>query len=196
MGSANLGGLGNLGSLGGLLGGALGGSGGGQNQLLKTVLGMLQGGGSGGGGLGGLLSQLNAGGLGDQTKSWVDSGRNQPVSGQEITNALGEERLNRLAGEVGMTREETAAGIAATLPQVVDAVTPDGEVPPESDLDQALTQFLDETGGSAPAAAPATGPAPDAAPDPAPGSASETGADSGAEAPKKTAGTEEPSGTS
>lgn len=152
MGASNLGGLGNLGSLGGLMGGMLGGSGsnGGQSELLKTVLGMLRGGGSESGGLGGLLSRLNAGGLGDQAKSWVDPGRNQPISGREITTALGEDELNRLAGEVGMTREETAAGIAATLPQVVDAVTPDGEVPPESDLDEALSRFLSETGGGDP----------------------------------------------
>ncbi|MCF2528307.1 YidB family protein [Yinghuangia soli] len=159
MGAANLGGLGNLGSLGGLLGGLLGGSGGGQNPLLKVVLGMLQGGGSSGGtggagGLGGLLEQLQAGGLGSQAKSWVDNGRNQPVSGQEITTALGEQELDRLAGEAGMTREETAAGIAAALPQVVNAVTPDGEVPPENDLDQALGQFLSETGGAPAAGAP------------------------------------------
>lgn len=178
MGSANLGGLGNLGSLGGLLGGPLGGSGGGRNQLLKAVLGLLQGGGPGGG-LRGLLAQLDAGGLGEQTKSWVDSGRNQPVSGREITDALGEGRLDRLAGEVGMTREETAAGIAATLPQVVDAVTPDGEVPPAWDLDQALRQFLSETD-----------PAPQA-----PDSARGSNPGSAGEAPERSAGRDGPSGT-
>jgi uncharacterized protein YidB (DUF937 family) len=113
------------------------------NPLIRVVLGMMRGGGPSGG-LAGLLEQLNNVGLADQTRSWILTGRNQPVSGREITDALGEERITELATEVGMTREETAAGIAATLPQVVNAVTPDGEVPPEEDLDEALHQFLDD----------------------------------------------------
>src|SRR6516165_2462502 len=36
------------------------------------------------GGLGGLLNKLQQGGLGDQTKSWVGSGQNQPVSPNQL----------------------------------------------------------------------------------------------------------------
>jgi uncharacterized protein YidB (DUF937 family) len=108
---------------------------------------MLRSGGAGGGlgGLGGLLRRLDEAGLADQARSWVQPGRNQPVSGREITRALGAEELDRLAARTGLAREEAAAGIAATLPQVVDAVTPGGEVPSERDLDEALAQFLRET---------------------------------------------------
>lgn len=113
-------------------------------SLLKVVLGLLHSGGDKDAGLGALLRRLDAGGLSTQTTSWVLTGRNQPVSGREITTALGEDELDRLAAEAGLTREETAAGIAAALPQVVNAVTPDGAVPPESDLDEALAQFLGE----------------------------------------------------
>src|SRR5947207_15456726 len=41
------------------------------------------------GGLGGLLKKLEQGGLADQTKSWVGTGQNQPVSPGQIGSALG-----------------------------------------------------------------------------------------------------------
>ncbi|MEU0938207.1 YidB family protein [Embleya sp. NPDC005971] len=141
------GGMGLPGGLGGLLGGILGGRGGSGHQgLVRVVLGMLtkQG---GSGGLGALLNKLQEGGLGEQTKSWVDTGRNQPVSGKEITDALGEDEMVRLAGQAGMTKEETAAALAATLPGVVDAVTPEGEVPAAEQIDALID----------PEAAPASG---------------------------------------
>src|SRR6516164_2639215 len=41
------------------------------------------------GGLGGLLNKLEQGGLGDQTKSWVGTGQNQPVSPGQLGQAVG-----------------------------------------------------------------------------------------------------------
>jgi len=123
------------GGLGHLLGRVLGGGrGGGQGQLVNVVLGMLARSG-GSGGLAGLLSRLRDGGLADQARSWVDTGRNQPVSGKEITDALGEDEMVRLAGRAGLTKEETAAALAAALPGVVDAFTPGGEVPAPEAID-------------------------------------------------------------
>jgi len=44
------------------------------------------------GGLGGLLNKLEQGGLGNQTKSWVGTGQNQPVSPSQLGQALGPKR--------------------------------------------------------------------------------------------------------
>ena len=40
------------------------------------------------GGLGGLLNKLQQGGLGNETKSWVGSGQNQPVSPSQLGQRL------------------------------------------------------------------------------------------------------------
>src|SRR5690349_1368174 len=97
------------GGLGGILGNLLGGPGGGRNGALAGVLLGLLSRQGGSGGLGALVQRLRDGGLDEQAQSWVDTGRNQPVSGKELTDALGEDEMVRLAGRAGLTKEETAA---------------------------------------------------------------------------------------
>ena len=111
-----------------------GGGAGGLGNLLSS--GMLQklapmiGGLVAGGGLSKLMEQLKGGGLGSQAKSWVSSEQpNQPVSGEEITQALGHEQISQFANTLGMTNEQAAQTMATTLPQVVDAMTPEGQLP-------------------------------------------------------------------
>ncbi|MFE5329495.1 YidB family protein [Embleya sp. NPDC056575] len=129
------GGMGLPGGLGGILGNLLGGPGGGRNGALAGVLLGLLSRQGGSGGLAALVQRLRDGGLEEQAQSWVDTGRNQPVSGKELTDALGEDEMVRLAGRAGLTKEETAAALAATLPGVVDAVTPGGELPAAERID-------------------------------------------------------------
>ncbi|MER5934598.1 YidB family protein [Streptomyces sp. NPDC002054] len=132
-----------LGSLlGGLLGGGQSGGGGGGN-ILGALLGQLMGGAGGGAGgaagaqaaagngnpLGGLLDMLNRSGLVDQAQSWVGTGENQPVSGAQIKEALPGDTLQKVAEEAGVSPDQAADQIAQTLPQAVDKLTPDGQVP-------------------------------------------------------------------
>ncbi|WP_374778238.1 YidB family protein [Streptomyces sp. NBC_01310] len=130
-----------LGSLlGGLLGGGgQGGSGGGGN-VLGALLGALMGGGGGGGGaqaagggannpLGGLMDMLAKSGLVEQAQSWVGTGENQPVSAEQIKEALPADTLQKVAEQTGVSPEQAADQIAQTLPQAVDKLTPAGEVP-------------------------------------------------------------------
>ncbi|MFI5763210.1 MULTISPECIES: YidB family protein [unclassified Streptomyces] len=136
-----------LGSLlGGLLGGGSGGQGGGGGNILGSLLGALMGGGGAGGAqaagaapgagagaannpLGGLLDMLKKSGLMDQAQSWVGTGENQPVSGEEIAKALPDDTLAKVAQEAGVSPEDAAHQIAQALPQAVDKLTPEGSVP-------------------------------------------------------------------
>ncbi|MEU7577380.1 YidB family protein [Streptomyces sp. NPDC041068] len=137
-----------LGSLlGGLLGGGQGGaSGGGGGNILGSLLGGLLGGGAGGAGggqggagagsnpLGGLLDMITKSGLVDQAQldSWVGKGDNQPLSPDQVKQAVPDETLDKVANEAGVSRDEAADQIAQQLPQVVDKLTPEGQVPTES----------------------------------------------------------------
>ncbi|MET7754901.1 YidB family protein [Streptomyces sp. NPDC005389] len=132
-----------LGSLlGSLLGGAGGQSGGsGAGGILGSLIGALAGGqgggasgGAGGAGgasnpLGGLLDMLTRSGLTDQTRSWVGTGDNQPVSGAQIAEALPDETLQKVAQDAGVSPQEAADQIAQSLPQAVDRLTPTGSMP-------------------------------------------------------------------
>ena len=96
-----------------------------QGGLLDVVMGMVQG---HAGGLQGLVEQLAAGGLGEQVKSWISGGQNLPVSPGQITAALGNDRVKQIADQLGLSHGDAASGLAGLLPQVIDHLTPNGEV--------------------------------------------------------------------
>jgi uncharacterized protein YidB (DUF937 family) len=118
--------------LGSAMGALQGGGQGGGNAVLMQVIGALlqgQGGGGASAGLGGLLQQLQQGGLGEAAQSWVSTGQNLPVSADQLQSALGADRIDALAQQVGMPAGDLSSQLAQYLPQVVDQLTPGGQVP-------------------------------------------------------------------
>jgi len=99
--------------------------------LIQAVLGMLANNqsGSGLGGLGGLLGNLQNAGLGQIVDSWIGTGQNQPVSGDQLTQALGDDQLGNLAQASGIPQGDIAGHLAQILPGLVDHLTPNGQVP-------------------------------------------------------------------
>jgi uncharacterized protein YidB (DUF937 family) len=115
-----------MGLLDGVLG-QLGGNSGGGNQILNLIMGLISD--QGRGGLAGLLGQLRSAGLGDAADSWVSTGRNLPVSADQISTALGSGQLRELAQQFGISPDALPGQLANILPQVVDKLTPQGRVP-------------------------------------------------------------------
>ncbi|GGO57932.1 hypothetical protein GCM10012286_75920 [Streptomyces lasiicapitis] len=123
--------------LGGLLGGLLGGGGqqggaasGGGANILGALLGALMSKNGGGNNpLGGLLDGLTKAGLTDQAQSWVGSGDNQPVTGEQVRQAVPDDALQQAAEQAGISPEQAADQIAQVLPETVDKLTPIGAVP-------------------------------------------------------------------
>ncbi|KQW44642.1 MULTISPECIES: YidB family protein [unclassified Roseateles] len=106
-------------------------SGGGQDWV-ALISGLLANG-SLQGGLAGLLQQLQAGGLGNQVQSWISTGANQPVSGDQLSGALGGAGglLGQLAQQAGVSPAEAGDQLSQWLPQIVDRLTPNGQLPAE-----------------------------------------------------------------
>jgi uncharacterized protein YidB (DUF937 family) len=90
------------------------------------------------GGLGGLLNKLQQGGLGNETKSWVGSGQNQPVSPGQLGSALGPSIIKMLAQKSGIPEEELTKQISQVLPGIVDKLTPNGRLPTAAELSQRM----------------------------------------------------------
>jgi uncharacterized protein YidB (DUF937 family) len=110
------------------------GQGGAQGALLNAVIGMLAGGGGGAGGgqaggLGGLVGQFTRGGMGDVIGSWIGHGQNAPISGDQLTHVLGPDAIGKIAAQLGISHGEAADQVAQVLPQAVDHLTPNGQVP-------------------------------------------------------------------
>jgi uncharacterized protein YidB (DUF937 family) len=90
------------------------------------------------GGLGGLLNKLQQGGLGDETKSWVGSGQNQPVAPGQLGSALGPNIIKMLAQKSGLSEEELTKQLSQVLPGIVDKLTPSGRLPTATELSQKM----------------------------------------------------------
>lgn len=126
--------------------GALGGAqGSGQGDALQAIIAMLaQGNGPGGGGLGGLVQQFERGGLGDLIGSWVGTGQNLPISPTQLQDVLGSDLLSQFAQQLGLSQGQAADQLSQLLPQVVDKLTPGGQLPDAGglgDLGSVLERF-------------------------------------------------------
>lgn len=81
------------------------------------------------GGLQGLVSAFEQQGLGQVIASWVGHGENLPVSGEQLAAVLGNEKVQGLAQQLGLNPQEVTGQLAQWLPQVVDHLTPQGQLP-------------------------------------------------------------------
>ena len=125
------------------------GGGTGQALLLQLAMSLLQGQGGVaaqggqldlGGILGGLVARFSEAGLAEQASSWVGTGQNLPVSAEQIGQVFGNSALGDMAAQLGMPSEQVAGHLANLLPQVIDGLTPCGQLPAAggADLGDAL----------------------------------------------------------
>ncbi len=95
------------------------------------------------GGISGLLQKFQANGLGDTAQSWVSGGENQPISGDLIHQVLGSDVVRQIAEKIGLPLDQASNLIAEYLPQVIDGLTPNGQVESgESSMIQAGESLL------------------------------------------------------
>ena len=136
------------GGLGDVLGGLLGGGGGAPGTksgvdtgaiiagLAPVVIGMLKS-----GGLQKLVSGFQEKGMAEQADSWVSNGENKPVSGGDMKVVLGEQEVKQVAQQAGIPEDEAADVLAKIVPEVVNGLTPNGQVPADADLERLLQQL-------------------------------------------------------
>jgi len=97
-------------------------------QLIQVATDMLANNG-GQGGLGGLVSKFEQAGLGDAIQSWIGSGANQPVSGDQVTSALGAGAVSDIAAKLGLDPGDAASQLSHILPGLINHLTPEGQAP-------------------------------------------------------------------
>lgn len=117
---------------------------GGQSELLTSVMSMI----NNQGGLSGVVQSFKEKGLGDAVSSWVGTGQNQTISGDQIQSVFGSEQVRQIAAKLGMSTESASTGLASLLPQVIDKLTPNGSVPEGDLLEQGLSLFGDRGASS------------------------------------------------
>lgn len=127
-------------SLGGLFGGSSTASdgsrssGGGFGDLLSGI-------GAGGlaGGLGDLLASFRNAGQSEVADSWVNPAVvTQGLRPDQVEQAIGSDNLAELSNRTGLTREELLERLATVIPQTVDTLTPNGQMPTEEQVRERL----------------------------------------------------------
>jgi uncharacterized protein YidB (DUF937 family) len=97
-------------------------------QLIEIATSLLSNDG-GAGGLGGLVAKFQQAGMGDVIGSWIGSGQNQAISGEQLGNVLGGDALSGLASTMGVSSGDVASQLSSILPGLVDKLTPGGQAP-------------------------------------------------------------------
>ena len=121
-----------------VVGALAGGESGGQGGLLPAVMQLINNPQTGG--LQGLIESFQQGGLGEIVNSWVASGQNLPISAEQLQSVLGGSALQDIAANLGLSQAQATGGLAEMLPQLIDSMTPNGQVPQGGDM---LAQGLD-----------------------------------------------------
>jgi len=124
--------------IGSLTGGGASGASSGMGGVLTSLLGGGQAAGTAGqgmgGGLGGLVSQFERGGLGNVVQSWVGNGANQSVSPQQLQGVFGQNQVQSMASQAGMQPHDFLSQLSQHLPNAVNAMTPNGQLPAEGSM--------------------------------------------------------------
>src|SRR5262245_51452780 len=100
-------------------------------------LGSLLGGAAAGsvltGGLGRLINDLQSSGQGRVAQSWVGRGANEEIAPSDLQKALGNDELDALARQTGLSHDDLLEGLSQNLPEFVDQLTPNGRLPTEEE---------------------------------------------------------------
>jgi uncharacterized protein YidB (DUF937 family) len=123
--------------LSGLTGGRGTGTGGGANLLLQLALMMLQR----NGGLDGVLGKFRQAGMGAQADSWVSNGQNMNLSPDQLQEVFGSGSINDIASQLGMSQNQTGSAMSQMLPELINQLTPQGQVTSESN--NSIAEALD-----------------------------------------------------
>lgn len=124
-------------SIAGQVAGALSGQGGAQGSaLLQLLMGLINNPQTGG--LQGLIAAFQDQGLGDLVSSWVGTGQNLPISPEQLQSVLGSGQIGQIAQQLGLSSQDVSGQLSALLPQVIDGITPNGQVPEGDAMQNAL----------------------------------------------------------
>ena len=90
------------------------------------------------GGIAGLVQSFQSNGLGSIVSSWIGTGQNLPVTGDQVESALGSDKIASLAAKAGISPDQAKSALSQILPQVVDRLSPNGQIPQGGLLENAM----------------------------------------------------------
>ncbi len=99
------------------------------SDQVTNMLGNLLGGNSDSGlDFGNLLSGLQSNGLGNVVESWLGDGANEEISASQLEGALGADKVQEMASQLGTDEGSLLSGLSEALPQMVDKSSSGGSL--------------------------------------------------------------------
>ena len=141
--NAGAGGLGDI--LGSVLGGGQKSRGGfgGKGMLVAALMPMVLSWVQRNGGLGGALSKITGMGHEQQARSWMsNSEQNENLDPNEISRLFDEQEIQQVAAHTGANDSEVRQGLAELLPEVMNQLTPNGNLDDEAEANQEIDQIM------------------------------------------------------
>ena len=147
--SSGTGGLGDI--LGSVLGGQMTGgqtsrSGfGGKGMLIAALMPMVLSWIKRNGGLSGALSKITGMGYDNQARSWMSNQEaNDNLDPNEIHNLFDESEIQQVAAHTGANEMEVRQGLAELLPEVMNQLTPNGNLDNEPEANEEIDQIMNQ----------------------------------------------------
>lgn len=91
------------------------------------------------GGISGLVNAFQKQGLGNIVASWVGDGENLPISSTQLLAVFGNDTMQRFAQQIGLPFDEASNTMTTALPQIVNKLSPNGQMPDSDMLSQGLS---------------------------------------------------------
>ncbi|RFS34524.1 DUF937 domain-containing protein [Acinetobacter sp. SWAC5] len=96
------------------------------------------------GGLQGALDKLRGQGFSSQVDDWVSTGEgdNLAVNPQQVQSLFDDQEVEQVAQETQMPKQDVYSAISSVLPQIIDALTPQGEQTSKTEANADIQQVL------------------------------------------------------
>ncbi|WP_201550056.1 YidB family protein [Psychrobacter fjordensis] len=143
--SSGAGGLGDI--LGSVLGGGQKQSGGfdGKSMLIAALMPMVLSWIKRNGGLSGALSKITAMGHESKARSWMSSQEtNDNLDPNDINRLFDENEIKQVAAHTGANDAEVRQGLAELLPEVMNQLTPNGNLDTENEANEEIEQIINQ----------------------------------------------------
>lgn len=94
--------------------------------LTKALTGLL--GGNNGLDISSLITGMQSGGMGGMLQSWLGDGGNDAISGSQVSQLLGSEKISAFAGQLNISEDDAIGGLQDALPQMLDKASSGGSL--------------------------------------------------------------------
>jgi len=98
--------------------------------VLTSALSGLSGdkGGSGGIDIASIIGSMQGGGMVDILQSWLGDGANQKISGNQLSEMLGSDKISNFASQLGLSEDEAIGGLQDAMPKMIDNASSGGSL--------------------------------------------------------------------